>query len=104
MPAYLVANIDVHDPERYAEDYGTLATAAVARHAGRFLARGGHREPLEGDDFRERVVIIEFESMEKALAWYRSDDYQAAIPVRQRLSTGSMVIVDGVATPGPPGA
>ena len=106
MPAYLVANLDVHDLERYSTDYATPAGRSVARHGGRYIVRGGRLEILEGNDFRDRLVIIEFESVEAALAWYHSEEYQAAIPARQRFASGSMVIVDGVApgggaSPGP---
>lgn len=95
MAAYLIANVDVHDRDGYVTDYAPLARASVARHGGRFLVRGGRSEVVEGDDFRGRVVIIEFHSYEAALDWYHSDDYQAAAAVRRRYSTGSQVIVEG---------
>jgi uncharacterized protein (DUF1330 family) len=100
MPAYLIADIEVNDPETYAR-YRELSTASVQRHGGRFLVRGGEHEVVEGDWQPKRLVIIEFDDIDAARAWWNSDDYRAAAEVRRSASTGTMVLVEG-ATSAPP--
>jgi uncharacterized protein (DUF1330 family) len=94
MPAYVIADIDVHDPERYAA-YREESTATVAEHGGRWLVRGGRWEVAEGDWRPARLVVIEFPDAAAAWAWYRSDRYRAAAEVRRAASTGSVVVVEG---------
>ena len=94
MPAYLIADIDITNPDGYA-GYRPMAAESVARHGGRFVARGGTIVPLEGGWDPKRVVIIEFPSLDAAKTFYHSDDYQAALKVRLANSTGRVIIVDG---------
>lgn len=99
MPkAYVVAEIQVTNPTGYA-DYRALSTAAVAQYGGRFLVRGGQREQREGEDSTHnsgwRTVIVEYESMEKARAWYDSVEYAKAKEVRLANSVGRLFIVEG---------
>ena len=98
MPAYLIVEVQVTNPEPYAA-YRDLATASVARHGGRFLVRGGAVTPLEGDWRPERFVIIEFASVDAAKAFYSSDDYQEALRVRLANSVGRSFIVEGYSPP-----
>jgi uncharacterized protein (DUF1330 family) len=100
MPAYLIADIDVNDPEGYAR-YRDLTTPIVARHGGRYLVRGGEHEVVEGDWRPNRLVVIEFDDMDAARAFWSSDDYRAAAEVRRSASVGSLVLVEG-ATSAPP--
>jgi uncharacterized protein (DUF1330 family) len=100
MPAYVIADITVNDPDAYAR-YRELSTASVARHGGRFLVRGGAHEILEGDWRPSRLVVIEFDDMDAARAWWTSDDYREAAEVRRSASVGSVVLVEG-ATSAPP--
>ena len=79
MPAYIIAMMTVTKPDAY-EGYRALAGAAVAKHGGRFLARGGKHEVLEGAFPGKRVVILEFESFEKAKDFLRL----ARVPGRPR--------------------
>ena len=95
MSAYVIANIDIRDPVRYAE-YVKLTPATVAPFGGRFIARGGKSERLEGDTAANRVVILEFDTYEQAKAWYDSAGYRTARAVRQSASVGSLILVDGV--------
>ena len=97
MSAYVIANVEIRDPARYAE-YVKLTPATVAPFGGRFIARGGKSECLEGDTPANRVVILEFDTYEQAKAWYDSEDYRAARAVRQSASVGSLILVDGVKT------
>ena len=94
MTAYVIADVTVTDPEGYAA-YRPLAAASIARHGGKFLARGGAGEAKEGGWTPSRVVIIEFPSLAAANAWYDSPDYQAALKVRMANSTGRVIIVEG---------
>ena len=94
MPAYVIARVNVTDPERYA-DYRALTPAAVAAFGGTFVVRGGEMETLEGPEETRRVVVIRFESMEKASAFYHSDQYQTAVKIRQEASDGQLILVDG---------
>ncbi|MDP2293406.1 MAG: DUF1330 domain-containing protein [Actinomycetota bacterium] len=99
MPAaYIVNQVEVHDPVRYAE-YAALGRAAMALHGGRILAAGGRVETLEGEPIPSRVVIIEFPSRDDALAYYESAEYQAARVVRGDAATVRFALVDGVALP-----
>jgi uncharacterized protein (DUF1330 family) len=98
MAAYVIVEVTVTNPGPYA-GYRDLATASVARHGGRFLARGGAVTPLEGDWSPERFVVIEFPSVDAAKAFYHSEDYQEALKVRLANSTGRAFIVDGYVPP-----
>ena len=92
--AYWIARVDVRDPETY-KRYVETATPAFQRHKAKFLARGGRTEVLEGAA-RARNVIIEFPSLEEAHACYHSPEYTAARAIRQPVSDGEFVLVEGV--------
>ena len=94
MPAYIIAVVTVTKPDIY-ERYRALAGAAVAKHGGRFLARGGRYEVLEGGFPGKRVVILEFESFEKAKTFYDSPEYLAAREQRRGAADFNLLIVDG---------
>ena len=95
MPAYVIASVsEAHDAEALAE-YRRRNTEAVAAHGGRFIVRGGEMQVLEGDWSPLRVVVMEFPDVETARAWYESDQYQAAIPIRQAASTTDIILVEG---------
>jgi uncharacterized protein (DUF1330 family) len=96
MSAYVIVDIDVLDPVQY-EDYKRLAAPAVAACGGRYLARGGHAETLEGDWAPKRLVILEFENVERAKAWLASPEYEPARRVRHAAARTNMVVVEGVA-------
>jgi uncharacterized protein (DUF1330 family) len=96
MAAYVIADIDVHDQEEYRE-YAALVPGTLEPHGGRFLVRGGAFESLEGGWQPRRVVVLEFPSAEHARRWYGSPEYAAAMRIRRRASTGSLLLVEGVA-------
>ena len=95
MAAYLVAHIDVTDPEGF-ERYRAVVPAVIERHGGRYLIRGGAAEPLEGDWTVPRLVVIEFADHAAAKAFYESADYQEILPLRLAASRGTAAIVDGI--------
>ena len=95
MAAYLIADIEVTDPEAYAE-YRRTVGASIAAFGGRFLARGGATATLEGNWMPKRIVIVEFPSTDRLQAWYESPEYAPALALRQRASVSSMVMTEGV--------
>lgn len=95
MPAYVIADIEVTDPSGY-KGYAEQAPATIAAHGGRYLARGGALQSLEGDWLPRRLVILEFESVEAAQRWHSSEDYAQLKALRQSTSHGSFVVVEGV--------
>lgn len=96
MTAYVIADVTITNPEGYAP-YRLLAAASIAQYGGKFIARGGAVETLEGDWSPTRVVIIEFPSMAVAKAWYTSPEYQSALKTRLANSTGRVIMTEGVA-------
>ncbi len=95
MSAYVIVDIEVTDPEGY-EEYKRLAAPTVAQYGGKYLARGGTTEVLEGDWQPKRLVILEFEDMERAKAWLNSAEYHPARQLRHRYARSKMVVVAGV--------
>ena len=95
MTAYVIVDIEVTDPVGY-EDYKKLATPTVALYGGKYIARGGKNEVLEGDWTPNRLVILQFENSEQAKAWLNSPEYAEARPLRHKYARSKMVVVDGV--------
>jgi len=95
MPAFVIVEIDVTDPAGY-EEYKQKCPATVERYGGRYIARGGRAETLEGDWSPKRVVLLEFPSVERAKAWWSSPEYAPVVAIRRRTSTARMIVVDGV--------
>jgi len=98
MPAYLLVDIDVHDPERY-EEYRAQAPAAIHAHGGRYLVRGGAAELLEGDREPHRVVVLEFPSVERARAFWDSPEYGAIAGIRHASASSHVLLVEGLENP-----
>ncbi|HXT87750.1 MAG TPA: DUF1330 domain-containing protein [Trebonia sp.] len=95
MPAYVIVETDVTDPERY-EQYKAATPAAIAAGGGRFLVRGGELAVLEGDWQPSRLVVLEFEDLAAAKRWYESEAYQAAVDLRAGAARMRMVAVQGL--------
>jgi uncharacterized protein (DUF1330 family) len=95
MPAYVVVQIDVKDPDRY-EEYKRLAPSSIAEHGGKYLVRGGQLETLEGDWSPKRFVILEFESLERAKQWWSSEQYKPAKKLRHSTAHSQMIVVEGL--------
>ena len=94
MTAYVIGEIDVTEPKLY-DDYRKQVLATIEKHGGRFIARGGKAEALEGGWTPKRIVVLEFPSYEQALEWYRSPEYAPLITLRQRASRGRLILVEG---------
>jgi uncharacterized protein (DUF1330 family) len=95
MAAYLVVDIEVTNPARF-EGYKKLAPPAIAKYGGRYLIRGGAYEAIEGDWKPQRLTVVEFDSMEKAKAFYNSPEYQVAIKARKGAANMKMLLVQGI--------
>ncbi|HEY0140193.1 MAG TPA: DUF1330 domain-containing protein [Thermoanaerobaculia bacterium] len=95
MAGLIIVDIEVTDPVLY-EDYKRLASAAIAAHGGRYLVRGGASEVLDGEWTPRRLVVLEFDSVEKAKAWRHSPEYAEAKKVRERCARANMIVVEGV--------
>ena len=97
MPkAYVIVDMDVTDPDRYAAEYVPLSGPSVEAAGGRYIARGGATEVLEGDRQPHRTVLIEFDSVEAAKTWYESPAYRIARAAREGAAVGSFIVVEGV--------
>jgi uncharacterized protein (DUF1330 family) len=94
MAAYVIVDIDVKDPEHYKE-YVALAPATVELYGGRYLARGGRTEVLEGEWTPKRLVIIQFDSPERARQWLDSPEYTPVKRLRHQAATSNVVVTEG---------
>jgi uncharacterized protein (DUF1330 family) len=99
MPAYVVVNIEVEDPVPY-ETYKQNAAATVLKHGGRYIARGGEVQVLEGDWSPKRLVILEFPNAERAREWWNSSDYAGPKSLRQSCAKSQLVLLDALPGPG----
>jgi uncharacterized protein (DUF1330 family) len=96
MPAYVIACVtDAWDQDKLVE-YRERNTDAVAKHRGRFLARGGRQEILEGGYAPVRVVIIEFPDLDAARGWYESEEYAPLRELRRSASVTDIFVVEGL--------
>lgn len=95
-PAYYVADFELTDAEGI-KPYSAAVASTFAPFGGRFLVRGGTAKRLEGELPKGRLVMIAFDNIERAQAWYDSPAYTALRPHRQRSGRTQTFIVEGVA-------
>ena len=95
MSAYVIVDMDVTNPAAY-DEYRNLAPPTVAAYGGRYLARGGRTETWEGEWMPNRLVILEFESVERARQWLDSPEYSAIKHVRHQAAKTNMVVIEGL--------
>jgi uncharacterized protein (DUF1330 family) len=95
MAAYLVIDISVNDPAVY-EKYKDLAPPSIAQYGGRYIARGGKTETLEGTWAPSRLVLLEFPTSDAARTWWASSEYADAKAMRQKSATTQMVLLEGL--------
>jgi len=95
MPAYLIVETDITDPEQY-EQYKAASPGAIAAAGGRFIVRGGEMAVLEGDWAPKRLVVVEFDDLETAKRFYESPEYQEAMKLREGAASLNMVAVEGI--------
>jgi uncharacterized protein (DUF1330 family) len=95
MSAYILASIEITDPAVY-EEYRRRVPAIIEAYGGRYLARGGAVERLEGDAPLNRLVILEFPDMARLKAFYNSAEYQLLLAIRQRAARSNLLAIEGV--------
>jgi uncharacterized protein (DUF1330 family) len=95
MAAYVVVQVEVKDPVRY-ENYKKLVPPSLTKFGGRFIVRGGHVTTMEGTWAPKRFVMVEFPDVERAKAWWASEEYREAKALRHATSTTQMIVVEGV--------
>lgn len=94
MAAYILAEIEITNPEGYKE-YTKQVPATIAKYGGRFLIRGGASEVLEGDWPQRRRVMLEFPTMDAARKWWHSPEYEKPKAMRQAASRGKLLLMEG---------
>ena len=94
MAAYLIGSIEVTDPQAY-EEYRKLVPDTIAAYGGKYLVRGSTAEVIEGDWDPKRLVILEFESMERAKEWYDSPEYSPLKQIRFKAASSNIVFAEG---------
>jgi uncharacterized protein (DUF1330 family) len=95
MTAYVVSEISRVD-QNLIEEYRALAGPSVESYGGRYLARGGAIEPVEGDFTSKGLVLLEFPSMEQARQWYASPEYRKALEVANRALSRRLIFIEGL--------
>ncbi len=95
MPAYVLVEIDIEDHSIY-EEYKKLTPAAIDAYDGRFIVRSAKTECLEGEWHPERLVVLEFPSVERAKEWWASPEYSKAKSLRQQSAKTQMILVQGL--------
>ena len=95
MPAYIIVDVEIHDPVQY-EDYKKMTPVSLAAYGGKFIVRGGKTETLEGDWQPQRIVVLEFPTVERAKEWWASETYAEAKSLRQRTAYTKMIVVEGL--------
>jgi len=94
MPVYLIIEIKVQDPDLYAE-YTEQVLPLVERYGGQYLVRGNEVYPVSGDWHPERLVLVQFESLEQVQDFLTCPEYRALVPLRERASISRSIIAEG---------
>ena len=95
MAAYLIVDLDVTEPEKYAT-YRDAVPEVIKKYGGRYLVRGGDVEVLEGDWQPGRLVVLEFPSMNDLKKFYDSEDYRDLKAVRIASTNTNAIVVEGM--------
>ena len=95
MAAYIIVRMHVTDMEHYKE-YAKVTPDVVAQYGGRFIVRGGATVTLEGPEEKDRIVVLEFPSLDQAKVFYGSEEYAAAAKLREGAASAQFVAVEGV--------
>jgi len=95
MTAYVIFDVEVTNPVEY-EGYKQLAAPTVALYGGKYIVRGGQTETLEGNWSPKRIVVLQFENIERAKAWINSPEYSEARDLRHKYAVSNAIVVEGV--------
>jgi uncharacterized protein (DUF1330 family) len=95
MAAFLISDVSVRNIEAL-QTYRTRAADSIVKYGGRYLARGGEVQTLEGTWSPQTIIIVEFPSLEQARTWYRSPEYASALEMRDAALSRHLILVDGI--------
>ena len=95
---YAVILLDVADPDMYIE-YAKAASAIEARYGAKPIIVGDAEEVIEGLWPAQRVVLLEFPTLDDARAWYNDPDYQTLLPLRHQATSSKILFIEGFDTP-----
>jgi uncharacterized protein (DUF1330 family) len=94
-PGYVIAEVEVTDPVAL-KKYSEKAPQTEAQYGGHYVIRGGGKiQSLEGDAPKGFIVVIAFDSVEKARQWYDSPEYKEIRPIRQNATKSRLYIAEG---------
>ena len=94
MSVYIIAQVNITDPEQY-KNYTAVTPGIIKKYGGRFIVRGADVNTLEGEHRDDRWVVLEFESEEAAKSFYFSQEYTEAKRIRQSAADAKFVMLDG---------
>jgi uncharacterized protein (DUF1330 family) len=101
-PVYLIGVIDVSNPEAYGKEFAPQAQVMIRNAGGKFIAIGGAGGALASGpvtafdgEAPKRAVIIAWDSLEKAKAWYNSPEYQNLLKIGQRYAKSNIFAIEG---------
>ena len=95
MSAYVIVDLEILDPTGF-EEYKKLAGATVEKYGGKYIVRGGKTEVLEGDWHPKRIVILQFDSMQRAKEWLNCEEYREPRKLRHKTARTKMILVESV--------
>ena len=95
MAGYIIVDVEITDPERYRE-YVKAVPPTLELYGGRFLVRGGAAANLEGSWQPKRIIVVQFDTVERARAWWSSEEYAGPKALRQSASVTNMIVVEGL--------
>ena len=95
MPAFIIVQVDVTDPEAFAT-YRDQVPPTLEPFGGEYMVRGGEQDVLEGDWAAARTVVLKFPSVERAKAWHASDIYEGPKALRQPAAKTNMLVIEGL--------
>jgi len=95
MSAYVIVEVNITNPQLF-QEYAKGVPATIAAYGGKYLVRGGTMERKEGDWAPQRVVVLEFSSMDQARKWYHSAEYAPLLAMRLKAANSNLILVEGV--------
>ena len=95
MPAFVITDVEITDASLYGQ-FVEQVTSTVEAHGGKFVARGGALEVIQGDWTPKRLAILEFDNLQQISAWLNSPEYTALDDIRTRSANINMVVVEGL--------
>jgi uncharacterized protein (DUF1330 family) len=95
VSAYVIVEIEILDATGY-EEYKKQAGATVEKYGGKYIVRGGKTEVLEGNWQPKRIVVLQFDSMDRAKEWLHCEEYREPRKMRHATARTNMIVVEGM--------